>query len=471
MLRPLVTLSVLSSAILMTACGGDDSNDNKNRVDVPDTYAFASKVEDGASSVSYGGQVARNALINELKGLIGNDDLTEELGDNADVEDAVLEKLTLVYEIGTSSPEGATFNLTSQNAYTLAAEETPVGIAVSDGTLLQAGYGDLSDDKNLYGKMAGIDNALSMGEFVGWTVTADSEDAKPDALVRSWFDAIATQAADDGHTGNVFVSDTGLDYQQLIQKFLLGAVSFSQTANDYLKADKGLLKQNTTGDKDGTKPYTSLEHQWDEGFGYFGAARDYNNYTDAQLKDQQDNDTNGDGDIDLESEYTFAMAQYANKRDSSIEGADYSKTLMDAFLAGRQIISDNVGEDPVEGEGYHADLVELADVIISAWEEIFAANVIHYINATLEDMGAIDTEGYDFNTHAKHWSEMKGFALALQFNPIAEIELSELKSLHTLLGEAPVLEGGDIDGYTDDLEEARTLLKDVYDFEGDVNGW
>lgn len=470
MLKPVMSLSLLSAAVLMTACGGDDSN-GSNKVKAPDTYTFESKVEDGASSVSYGGQVARNALINELKSLIGSSSLEEVPDTETSVDDAVLEKLTLVYEIGTSSPEGATYNLTSQNAYTLAAEETPVGISVTDGTLLQAGYGDLSDDKNLYGKMAGIDNPLSMDEFVGWTVTADSEDEKPDALVRSWFDAIAAQAADDGHTGKVYVSDTGLDYQQLIQKFQLGAVSFSQTANDYLKADKGLLKQNTTGDKDGTKPYTALEHQWDEGFGYFGAARDYNDYTDAQLKDQKDNDTNGDGEIDLESEYTFAMAQYANKRDSSIEGADYSKTIMDAFLAGRQIISDNVGEDPVAGEGYHADLVELAEVIVGAWEEIFAANVIHYINATLEDMAAIDTEDYDFDAHAKHWSEMKGFALALQFNPIAEIELSELKTLHNLLDEAPVLAGGDIEGYSDDLEEARTLLKDIYGFEGDVTEW
>lgn len=470
MLKPVMSLSLLSAAVLMTACGGDDSN-GSNKVKAPDTYTFESKVEDGASSVSYGGQVARNALINELKSLIGSSSLEEVPDTETSVDDAVLEKLTLVYEIGTSSPEGATYNLTSQNAYTLAAEETPVGISVTDDTLLQAGYGDLSDDKNLYGKMAGIDNPLSMDEFVGWTVTADSEDEKPDALVRSWFDAIAAQAADDGHTGKVYVSDTGLDYQQLIQKFQLGAVSFSQTANDYLKADKGLLKQNTTGDKDGTKPYTALEHQWDEGFGYFGAARDYNDYTDAQLKDQKDNDTNGDGEIDLESEYTFAMAQYANKRDSSIEGADYSKTIMDAFLAGRQIISDNVGEDPVAGEGYHADLVELAEVIVGAWEEIFAANVIHYINATLEDMAAIDTEDYDFDAHAKHWSEMKGFALAQQFNPIAEIELSELKTLHNLLDEAPVLAGGDIEGYSDDLEEARTLLKDIYGFEGDVTEW
>ncbi|GGY48473.1 hypothetical protein GCM10011297_21790 [Bacterioplanes sanyensis] len=467
-------ISVLSAAILLAACGSDDDNDsdnNNNGTTVPATYTFESQVIAGESSVSYGGQVARNALINELKALIGSPLLTSELGSNDSVEEAVLEKLNLIYKVGTSTPDGQTYNLTSQNAYTLAVEETPVGISVAEGSLLQAGYGDLSSDKNLQGKMAGIDNPLAMGEFVGWDIAADSDNAKPDALVQSWFAAIAEQAADPEHQGKVYVSATGLDYQQLIQKFLLGSVAYSQTANDYLKATKGLLKQNSAGDKDGSKPYTSLEHQWDEGFGYFGAARDFNNYSDAQLKAQKDNDTNGDGQIDLTAEYTFSMAQYANKRDASIAGWDTSKKIMDAYLKGRQIIVDNYGTDPVADQGYHDALEDQAEIIIDTWEEIFAANVIHYINATLEDMAAMGTDAYDFNLHAKHWGELKGFALSLQFNPIAEIDLAELKQLHGLVGQAPVLQGGDVEAYQQALVQARDLLVDVYDFDGDVTQW
>jgi hypothetical protein len=466
-------MSVLSAAILLAACGSDDDNDsdNNNGTTVPTTYTFESQVVAGESSVSYGGQVARNALINELKTLIGSPLLTSELGSNDSVEQAVLDKLNLIYQVGTSTPDGQTYNLTSQNAYTLAVEATAVGISVAEGSLLQAGYGDLSSDKNLQGKMAGKDNPLAMSEFVGWDVAADSDNDKPDALVQSWFAAIAAQAADPEHQGKVYVSATGLDYQQLIQKFLLGSVAYSQAANDYLKATKGLLKQNSAGDKDGSKPYTSLEHQWDEGFGYFGAARDYNNYSDAELKAQKDNDSNGDGQIDLNAEYTFAMAQYANKRDASIEGWDSSKKIMDAFLQGRQIIVDNYGTDPVADQGYHDALEDQAEIIIETWEEIFAANVIHYINATLEDMAKIGGDDYSFDKHAKHWSELKGFALALQFNPIAEIELDELKQLHSLIGQAPALEGGDVEAYQQALTQARDLLADVYDFEGDVSQW
>ncbi|WP_420591975.1 DUF4856 domain-containing protein [Bacterioplanoides sp.] len=464
-------LAVAVSAALLAACGSDDNkNDDKKVVNAPATYTFDSKVTAGESSVSYSGQVARNTLINELKTLIGSD-LTTDLGGLA-VDAAVKQKLALVYEGGTNGGTANSGNadLTNKNAYTLAAEVTTVGLSkkTAGATFEEADYSEISSGKNLIGKIAGKDNDLARGEFVGWTI-AGEENEKANALVQSWFDAVAAQAADQNHAGSDYVSATGLDYKQLTQKFLLGAVAFSQASNDYLKDSKGLLKGNSAGDKDGTKPYTSLEHQWDEGFGYFGAARDYNNYTDAQLKAQKDNDTNGNKVIDLDSEYTFAMAQYANKRDDSIEGADYSKTIMDNFLKGRQIIQDNFGTDPVAGEGYHAELAAVAKTIIMQWEEIFAANVIHYINATLEDMAAIN--GNDLGDLAKHWGEMKGFALALQFNPekTSAMTLAQLKQLHTLLEQAPKLTNDA--AYRKQLEDARTLLKTTFKFEGDVTKW
>ena len=490
-------LAIAVSAALLAACGSDDNdNDDKKVVNAPETYTFPSKVTAGESSVSYSGQVARNALINELKSVIGSGDLTTVDGEIS-LSAAVKQKLALVYEGGTN---GGTVNsgeadLTNRNAYTLAAEKTPVGLSkkTADANFEEADYTEISSGKNLVSKIAGVDNGLARDEFLGWNIAAvtvpssisgkkdgegnplniTGEDSKPHALVQSWFDAVAANAAKgDAHPHSDYVSETGLDYQQLVQKFLLGAVSFAQASDDYLKESKGLLKGNSAGDKDGTKSYTPLEHQWDEGFGYFGAARDYNNYTDAQLKAQKDNDTNGDNVIDLDSEYTFSMAQYANKRDAGITGADYSKTIMDNFLKGRQIIQDNFGTDPVQGEGYHAELTAVAKTIVMQWEEILAANVIHYINDTLDDMANIgDAEKYSFSAHAKHWSEMKGFALSLQFNPAATsaMTLQNLKDLNNYIGQAPKLTN-DAD-YRKQLEDARTLLKTTFKFEGDVTTW
>lgn len=471
-------LAIAVSAALLAACGSDDNNDSKKDAPKKDkpavaTYNFESKLKPGESSVSYSGQVARNTLINELKVLIGTD-MTQDLGGLA-VDAAVKQKLALVYEGGTNGGTASSGNadLTTKNAYTLAAETTKVGLTkkTAGAEFEEADYKAISSGKNLFGKIAGKDNALARGEFVGWTFADGAvENDKANTLVQSWFNAIAANAKKgDAHPGKDYVSVTGLDYQQLTQKFLLGAVAFSQVSNDYLKADKGLLKQNKTGAKGGTKSYTDLEHQWDEGFGYFGAARDYNKYTDTQLKSQKDNDSNGDKKIDLDSEYTFSMAQYASKRDLGIEGADYSKTIMDTFLKGRKIIQDNFGTDPVAGQGYHKELESAAKLIIMQWEEIFAANVIHYINETLKAMEAIN--GDNIGKLPKYWSEMKGFALALQFNPekTSAMTLQNLKDLHGFMGNAPKLTNDA--AYRAELVKARDLLKTTFKFQGDVTKW
>jgi len=103
---------------------------------------------------------------------------------------------------------------------------------------------------------------------------------------------------------------------------------------------------------------------------------------------------------------------------------------------------------------------------------------VHYINDLLQDIGTYPNE--DFGDVAKHWSEMKGFALAFQFNRRSPM-LGEFEALHDLLGDAPVLSSAlqaDIDAYTADLRTARGLLQTAYGFDaanmGDddgLNGW
>ena len=64
---------------------------------------------------------------------------------------------------------------------------------------------------------------------------------------------------------------TGYNYPQLISKFMMGAVFYSQAVDNYLdeklEADK---KPNNKPYKKGAH-YTGKEHVWDEAFGYFGA--------------------------------------------------------------------------------------------------------------------------------------------------------------------------------------------------------
>lgn len=494
-------ISVLSAAILLAACGGDDDETKILEVEkqVPvalaelgltgdDTrYAFSSKVLDDAntSSVATTGQITRHLLINELKNYIESDEFQ-----GLTVKAEALANLNFIYEQGTKdlddkgtdeAADDEVLNaLTNINVYTEAAESTSVNTSVktSGATLEQSLFSDLSGDKNLKGKLAGQDNALTHAEFVGWDVSSEADlREKPNALIQTWFDQLATLAT-DGDVNTTFVTEEGLDLQQLVQKFLLGGVTYSQAAEDYLKAGKGLLKKNFEGDKDDTKPYTALEHQWDEGFGYFGAAQDYLAYTDVEMAGQADHDTDENGQIDFYSEYSFGNSVNAVKRDKGATSPTYfSENAMMAFIQGRQIIQDNFGTNPEDSPIFHGAIVRQAELALNNWENSIAATVIHYINDVTADMDNFGTEEYSLANHAKHWSEMKGFALGLQFSPVgvAQISLDDLKAVHAHFAEAPVLSTAtaeEIAAYKAALLDARTILKTAYSFSAEnVANW
>jgi len=463
-------LTLLSASVMLAACGS--SSDDPI---APPAYSFTSKIDATESSVSYSGQATRQLLINDLKALIGTADLYDVTQDAAGKAE-VLERLNRVYAVGTKEVTGK-LNLIDENVFDGDIEATPVSISVEAPLVLtQADYSALSSGKNLQGKIAGQDNDLS-NTFVGWDVAISGEQTdndRPDLLIQTWFEAIADLAT-DGDATTTFVSADGLDYQQLVQKLLLGAVTYSQAAEDYLEPSKGLAEQNSAGD-DGVKDYTSLEHQWDEGFGYFGAGRDYSNRTDSDNKNIVAFDQNQDGEIDLYAEYNFGHSVNAVKRDlgATDEGTDFSKAAIDAFQNGRQLIQDNYGTDPVEGTGYHSELAQFAETALNNWENAIAATAIHYINDVIAETQSLGTnEPASLADRAKHWSEMKGFALSLQFSPIAQITPVDLASVHDKMGEAPALTAGDAaDAYVVALTEARDLLQAAYGFSAtNVAGW
>ena len=91
-----------------------------------------------------------------------------------------------------------------------------------------------------------------------------------------WGNGTYPQTSAGEPVASVFVTSDGRDLQQLISTFLRVAIAYSQSADDYLDDDtegKGLLSDHSAPE-DG-KPYTALEHAWDEGFGYTGMTRRY----------------------------------------------------------------------------------------------------------------------------------------------------------------------------------------------------
>jgi hypothetical protein len=484
---------IISVIALVAACGDDGGGDeggnnnsqNNNELNVPDTYNFESRFEDGTSSVAYSGQTFRHVLISDLNSYING--LSDAI-DGAQFEPSSDGEVVAAFDFY--------FRFDSD-----ANGDEPI-LLQTDPDTLQTTYNDISSGKDIVGKLAGNDSATDhkdwSSDFVGWSDTSIADYGgsidTPEGLVLAFFETIEENALGrvegdvrtdpDGDQLPVYVTEDGRDLKQLTQKFIVMAVAFSQGADDYLDDDtdgKGLLSSNT---QDGDSPYTTLEHQWDEGFGYFGAARDYLAYTDEEIagKGGRDGwssgyyDTDDDGAIDLLSEYNFGHSTNAAKRDrgaSDDAATDFTNDAMTGFLTGRAIIAAADGE--LDDEQMSA-LQQQRDAAVLAWESAVAATVVHYINDTLQVMNTFDSGDYDMLNHAKVWSEAKGFALGLQFNPRSPLG-DDFAEFHQLLGDAPVLpdaDPDDIDQYRADLLDARDILGEAYMFDeanlGDDNG-
>jgi hypothetical protein len=439
-------------------------------LELPATYTFVDGA--GAETVSYTGQSFRHVLIAELTAWLGG--LTAQIdgGTFVPAEGDVVAALGFWFdfdaEIGGSQAVGLT----------------------TDPPTKQRDYAAFGSTAKLAEKIAGNDpegqHADWSTAFVGFTAPGVTT---PESLVRHWFaeiEALAVARAngepalgpDNTPIASVFVSPEGLDYKELLQKFLLGAIAFSQGADDYLDDDlpgKGLLSDNVARVEG--KPYTALAHGWDEGFGYFGAAKDFGDYTDDELAAAGGRperakgyfDLDGDGAIDLGSEFNFGHATNAAKRDrGSNASTDFTRDAWEGFLAGRALIAR-------AGELDAAELAQLKahrDRAVGAWEAAIASTVVHYINDVLRDMAAAE---YDFMGHAKHWSELKGFALSLQFNPRSPLSDADFAEFHRLVGQRPVRPGeAEATAYRQALLDARALVAAAYGFDaanvGDENG-
>lgn len=464
-------------AFLAPACADDqsaDAGETGGGVDVPERYEFESRFLPGESSVSYSGQSVRQVLVLALTQEI--ELIQSEIeGGKIFVAGEAAARLEFYYRFDSDSAGSLAHGL----------ETTP--------SPLQASWDDISSGKDLEGKVAGND---PIGQHKDWASELQGWESatSPDALIEDWISELDTMAVAYSE-GNIpsdpngvqiskfYVSAQGHDYQQLIAKFLLGALNFSQAADDYLDADledQGLRASNSAAVD--TKGYSQLEHHWDEAFGYWGGARDYLDYSDDELSaagGREDHalgyhDADQDGAIDLRSEFNFSASVNAAKRDrGSVSPTDFSTETMTAFLTGRAIISQ---ADGVLSDAQFADLLAQRDIALLGWEKSLAATCVHYVNDSVQDMEATD---YDFVSHAKHFAELKGFALSLQFNPHSSLSDAQFTQLHTLLGTRAFVPGGaDGDAHRAGLLGARALLAEAYGFDpsnlGDdagLGGW
>mgnify|MGYP002633366659 CR=1 FL=1 len=442
--------------LLWLACGEEDLTDDSHLDDTAvlsgETYEF---LVDGQDTVDSSGQIFRHLLIDDMKGHASG--MTDRLNAGwAPAEGDVAAELLFYLEFDDSvggSLEHGKAELTSAKT-----------------------YGDIASGKDLFGKLAGNDPKGQHKDFTaelqGWDGVVGAEPLvwlwldQLDAQAVAWAQGELPQGPDGAPVPRVGVTPEGQDLVQLLDKFLRGAVAFSQASDDYLDDDlegHGLNSDHLTIEG-GT---TALEHGWDEGFGYFGASRDYGLRSDGDVAEETAFDSDGDGDIDLLRELSWGHCVNASKRDAgALAPTDFSGRAWLGFLNGRALLAatSGVGLSPEQAE----ELRAWRDDAVLAWEQAIAASVVHYLNEVLVDMDSFGGEDYDFGAHAKHWSEAKGFALTLQFNPRSPLSDEAFLDLHAELGTQPVLDEAGPEqatAYAAGLNEAKAILAEAYGFD------
>ncbi len=418
-----LALLLIVVSLFLSACGSDDVEPDptdETKIEVPQAYVFDSRFVEGESSVSYSGQVVRNLLLQDLKAT------TDSVGKDG-AKSVTVDDLLQFYAY--------------DDAMNLKTLTTTGSIAA-----LESHYSALSTGKNLVGKISG-------DPVIGYNRTADD-------LVREWFKEIADNSQDSNKLGTAmaYTTDDGVDMSQMVNKVLIGAVPYYQATGVYLN---GLLERDNSEARDGEDPYTAMEHAWDEAFGYFGAARDYARYSDDQLAGSVDDftfDSDSDGSIDFKSEYNFGLSRNAGKRDKGGTGVDFTKDIFDAFLAGRTAITNQGSVEEISAHRQAA---------AEGMEKVIAATVVHYINDTLSDMSQLGTADENRANLNKHWAEMKGYTVALQYNPFKLISDGQLRELHGIMGEAPKYDAPGSSAYNTQVanyERAKVVLQTAYGF-------
>ena len=418
---------IMISMFIYTGWEDDHDHDDDEKVvkiTEPATYTFNSRFADGVSSVSYSGQVVRNLLINDIKTQMGTD-------------------------AGTKNPATLVSMMANDNA-------DRAILSASGMTTVQTKYHDISTS-HLNDRLTAVAS-----------YTIPGYDANAGALVNGW----VQETVANGKT-----RATGIRLDQMTQKTLWGAISYWQATSKYMSKIPG--DDNTVAVEG--KSYTAMEHHWDESFGYFGAALDYNTgYTDDNdRKSSPYFDSNSDGKIDFKTEYNVGWAVTAAKRDLCTgcdAGLDFTKTIFDAYIKGRTMI---VNQEPL------AQILEQRDLIMATWEKVVAAVTIHYINDVIDDIDAIIAAGDATVTPASsatadyenHWGEMRGYANGLLYNDFKKIATDNLNRLYVVMGTVPVYPTGGsfaaMQTYQGQLKgEAKAILKASYGFsDANMDSW
>ena len=324
------------------SCSSDDDNSGTNSVipSAPSTYVFE---RGGESTVNYDGQITR---------LMQADELYSALNDASSTEAA----LDLMFGGDGSASAG------------FANEDL-------NGT-----------SKLIRSKTSALANsATNRPIFDGW-ITDFSDNVVPN------FTGIAsdgTAGAITTGTSTYQVNAQGQELDQLFFKSLIGAFTLDQIINNYItpsQLDSGTRRdENTAGTLEEGDPYTTMEHKWDEGFGYL-----YGQVADVTLNFGLPAEGEATGNL---------LMKYFQKVENTFEPG-IAERVYNAFIAGRHAIT--IADYDARDAAATTIKTELSKVI--------GYYAIYYLNDYLAKSG----EGNVAKAHHS-LSEAYGFMFSLQF--------------------------------------------------------
>jgi hypothetical protein len=305
----------------------------------PDTYEF---MRNNASSVSYNGQNERLDQVEAIKSYLNEGD--------------------------SGNPISATI---------LNAAYTNQG---GNGN----GFFEFSSTKQLRDKtfLPDLDNRFMEALF------EDAEAASTSGATAS--NGVAGLIVRENSGNTVLINASGREYTQLIEKGIMGTVMYNQIYNTYFSDDRIGNDVENTALVEGAN-YTSMEHHWDEAFGYWNPPLDFSSNWPSERANED-----------------RFWSHYSNTVDPFI---GTNNQIMRAFIDGRTaIVNNDLDEKNIQ-----------RDILFEKLELVSAAVSIHYINDALEALNE-NKIGEAFHVMSEAWA----FVNALKYSPNRKISVEEI---------------------------------------------
>ncbi len=336
---------------------------------VPTTYAFSD--ENGNSTVSYTGQLQRLDMLSEMT----------------------------VY-MKTGNTQG-----TQLDANQLKSMYANTGYTWDDAN----GLGMNSTTKQLENKTAGGDQYF-IDLFKSYM---DSIESVSNSSTAGSMGVPGVVTSTSNPSKMYLQSATGIEYTQLIEKGLMGAVFFYNISSYYLSDAKMNVDNSSAVDAANGKYYTVMEHHWDEAYGYFTSEINYPSAGTDRF-----------------------WGKYADGREDLLGSAT---KIVEAFRLGRAAISN----DDMETRDAQRAIIRLE------LEKMIAGTAIHYINSALNN---VTDDAIRNHALSEAWAFIDD--LRYGYNPM--ITTAEITNVLNLIGD---------DFYavsTTDLNSAKDQLSTIY---------